>query len=131
MCLSKAAQLPGAGQVGIGSRFMRQFPWWELAPQPDRIRFEQDPTAPWRSDADPYAPVCLGVPGRLLIVYYPMCWNQPTIRQLEADTRWRAWYFDPCNGDRVDLGHVVPSEEGEWSAPHPPDTRDWLLVLEA
>jgi len=127
----EAAQLPGARQVGLGSRFMRQFPWWQLRPLPDRYRFEQDPTAPWRPEADPFAPVCLGIPGKLLVFYYPMCWNQPSIRQLEQDTRWIAWYFDPCSGDRIDLGNLTPSAEGEWTAPYPPEIRDWLLVLEA
>ncbi len=119
----EAAQLPGSRQVGLGGQFMQRFPWWELQYRRDWVSDE----AP---EDDPYGAVAVGIPGKLRIVYMPMCWDPCPIIGIEADITYEAYYFDPCTGEHVDIGRVEASDEGAWTAPIPPECHDWLLVME-
>ncbi len=118
----EAMALPGSGQIGIGGAFLRRFPWWELERHPEWV----DP-AP--KEGDPYACVATGIPGRLRIIYVPNLWNPPTVKAIEPDAHYRAYYFDPCTGEEIDLGEVAPDADGEWQPPLSPEVHDWLLVL--
>ena len=120
----EAAQLPGSKQIGIGGAFMRRFPWWEI----ERHSEWADPQ--WQ-EGNPYTTTSVGIPRRLRIVYTPMLWDPPLVKAIEADIKYRAYYFDPCTGQEKDLGDIAPSPEGEWRPPLPPEVHDWLLVLEA
>ena len=52
--------------------------------------------------------VAVGIPGKLRLLYVPLCWGAPTVRGIEAGATYRARYFDPCTGEEVDLGAVSP-----------------------
>ena len=120
----EAARLPGSRQIGLGGGLIRRFPWWELRPQPDWL------DAPSKEN-DAYGCVAVGIPGKLRIVYMPLCWDPPAVKHIEPDVRYDAYYFDPCTGNETDLGNVSADAEGNWTPPIPPECHDWLLVLEA
>ncbi len=85
---------------------------------------------PPAKDNDPYVVIAVGIPGRLRIIYVPMCWAPPVVKAIEPDAAYRAYYFDPCTAAQTDLGQVRPDPAGNWQPPHPPECHDWLLVLE-
>jgi len=118
----EAMLLPGSRQIGLGGAFLRRFPWWELE------RHDEWTTA--AKPGDPYGPVAVGIPGKLRILYIPLCWGGPLVKAIEPSILYRAAYFDPCTGQDSPLGDVVPDAEGQWRAPLPPEVHDWLLVLE-
>ena len=104
---------------------MRGFPWWQLQSRPDWVKDDL-------AENDPYRPVAVGIPGKLRIVYIPMCWKpSPISSGIESDVSYEAYYFDPCTGMQVDLGRVEPSPDGQWMPPMPPEGHDWLLVMDA
>ena len=120
----EAAQLPGSRQIGLGGAFLRRFPWWECRRHPEWINESSN-------EHDAYGPIAVGIPGKLRIVYIPLCWGAPCVKALEAHIHYHAHYFDPCTGKEVPLSCVQPDKDGNWSAPLPPEVHDWLLVLEA
>lgn len=120
----EAAQLPGSRQIGAGGRFWSQLPWWEFQHHPE-----------WTNESgkenDPYGAVAVGVPGKIRVIYGPMCWDGPAVKALEPGVTYHASYFDPCTGAEKDLGVVTPDANNGWSPPLPPECHDWLLVLKA
>ncbi len=120
----EAAQLPGSRQMGLGGAFMKRFPWWELKRHAEWLD-ESD------KENDPYGLVAVGIPGQLRIAYSPMCWNAPTIKEIEPDVTYRAYYFDPVAGEQIELGQAAPDKDGTWTPPFPPEGHDWLLVMDA
>ena len=121
----EAAQLPGGAQVALGARLLARFPWWEFEPHPEWAEpRSEDVTAP-------YATRCMGIPRQTRLVYAPRMWDPPVLKDIEPDVRYEAYYFDPCTGDRHDIGRVTPDAEGSWRPPLPPEVHDWVLVLDA
>jgi len=120
----EAAQLPGSTQVGLGGRFWARFPWWELEKHPEWVDSREN-------ERHPYAVRCVGIPGRLRLIYVPLLGRCPTVESIEPDAKYRAYYFDPCTGAEHDLGRVTPDAQGRWRPPLPPEMHDWLIVLEA
>ncbi|HOZ46448.1 MAG TPA: DUF4038 domain-containing protein [Candidatus Hydrogenedentes bacterium] len=118
----EAAQLPGARQLGLGAGLLRALPWWGLDRHPEWLGTTEE-------TSKPYAVVAAGIPGEFRLVYVPMCWDPPAIRELEPKRPYRAVYFDPCSGARTDLGEVVADAEGTWRPPIPPECHDWVIVL--
>lgn len=120
----EAAQLPGSRQVGYGGKFARAFSWWECRPQPDWLDASSKPN-------DPYGCVAMGVPRKLRVFYFPLCWSPPAIKGLERGVKYRAYYCDPCGGNTLNLGPVRVAADGTWTPPVPPECHDWVLVLDA
>jgi hypothetical protein len=120
----EAMHLPGSRQIGLGGAFMQRFPWWELRRQTDWIDES-------KHENDPYGPIAVGIPGKVRIVYIPMCWDPPVIKALEPGMTYRAYFFDPCTGADTVIGEVSPDADNCWKPPIPPECHDWLLVLEA
>jgi len=120
----EAMHLPGGRQVALGGGLLSRFPWWELRPQEGWV--DEPP-----KEDDPYGVVAVGIPGRLRIIYVPMCWAPPVIKAIEPGAAYRAYYFDPCTGEETSLGAVNPDAGGNWQPPQPPECHDWVLVLEA
>ncbi len=119
----EAMRLPGSRQIGLGGAFIRRYPWWELRRHNEWIDESGNPE-------DPYGRVAMGIPGKLRIVYAPMCWDAPRVKGIESDAKYRAYYVDPCTGRQTDLGQVQAGPDGIWTPPLPPEVHDWLLVLE-
>jgi len=120
----EAAKLAGGAQVALGAKFISQFEWFRFEPHDDWIESERDAT-------DPEAVRCMGIPRRLRLVYVPLLRKAPTIKAIEPDVRYHAYYFDPCTGSRHELGLVEPDENGTWPPPPPVEFQDWIIVLEA
>ncbi|MHC4647031.1 MAG: apiosidase-like domain-containing protein [Planctomycetota bacterium] len=120
----EAAQLPGGAQVALGGRFWMRFPWWQMEKHPEWVDAR-------REETDYKATRCIGIGRRVRLIYVPLLWNPPTIKAIEQDVCYRAWYFDPFTANRHELGRVTPDEQGNWKPSLPPEAHDWLIVLEA
>ena len=120
----EASRLPGSRQVGLGGAFMRRFPWWQLESRPEWV----EPA--WQS-GNPYTCTSMAIPRKLRIIYAPMVWDPPLVKDLEADVAYEAYYYDPCTGRDVPIGTVTPDQDKNWRPPIPPEVHDWLLVLKA
>ncbi|MCC6798055.1 MAG: DUF4038 domain-containing protein [Candidatus Hydrogenedentes bacterium] len=120
----EAMNLPGSRQVGLGGKFFARFAWWELQRQPDW--YDES-----KKENDAYGVVVAGIPRKLRIAYAPMCWNPPTIKAIETDLQYSAYYFDPITGNEIALGPIKPDENGNWTPPFPPEVHDWVIFLQA
>ena len=118
-----AAQLPGSRQIGLGGRVLAGLAWWELRSQPRWV------TASHKTN-DAYGCVAVGEPGKLRVIYIPLCWDPPTLHEMEPGVLYRARYVDPCNGAVIEIGSAKGDRQGNWTPPVPPECHDWLLILE-
>ncbi|MCX6923950.1 MAG: DUF4038 domain-containing protein [Verrucomicrobia bacterium] len=95
---------PGSTQLGLGKRLLEQYPWW---------RFE--PHSEW-TEADCFA---AGIPGEVRSIYQPRRgvynWNGTVVKNLERDVPYHAFYFNPGNAKKYDLGTFI----GAGPAPKP------------
>lgn len=122
----EACQLPGAAHLAVGKRLLERYQWWRFEPHPEWIENHATVDHPER----PYA---AGIPGEIRVCYLPYtcAWTPPTVQDLEAEVRYRAFLFDPKNAGEHDLGCVEPDAAGSWKLPAPlPLYQDWVLVLE-
>ncbi|MGC8638245.1 MAG: DUF4038 domain-containing protein [Isosphaeraceae bacterium] len=107
---------PGSTQLGLGKKLLEHYPWWRFAPHPDWV------------ESGCFA---AGVPGEVRLIYLPRRgiynWNGVTVRKLERDVPYHAFYFNPVNGKRYDLGHLATDQ---YKSPPVPSPQDWVLVLE-
>jgi hypothetical protein len=116
---------PGSSQLGIGKRLLEKYPWWRFEPRPE-----------W-AEKDCFA---AGISHEVRLIYQPSRgiynWNATVVKNLEPDTAYSAFYFDPATGRRFDQGAVINDEtsslisSGEYKAPPLPSPQDWVLVLE-
>jgi len=87
---------PGSTQLGLGKRLLEQYPWARFEPHPE-----------W-AEAGAFA---AGIPGEVRFIYQPRRgiynWNGVVVKHLERDVPYHAFYFNPTNGKRYDLGTVV------------------------
>jgi len=123
----EAAMLPGGRQVALGGRFMANVPWWKL-----RVHSEWVVGGP-KGDSC-YEVLCVGIPGKLRMVYCPLCWDPPVLlfdsEEQEAFAHGvQAFYFDPCTGQETRLDPPGWNEKGEWTPLFPPQCHDWILVV--
>ncbi|HVF09319.1 MAG TPA: DUF4038 domain-containing protein [Abditibacteriaceae bacterium] len=121
----EAYLLPGSTHVGVGKRLLERYEWWRFEPHPEWV--ENHATAD-----SPTQPFAAGIAGEVRIFFLPNGWTQITVQNLEADISYRAFLFDPKNGQERDLGRIEPDASGNWKPPfvHPPILQDWVLVLE-
>jgi hypothetical protein len=119
----EAAHLPGSGQLGLAKQFLLRYEWWRLEPHPEWV----DPH--WNTQ-DYQLPYAAGIPGALRIIFMPSLWEPPTIKGLESGVSYRAFFFDPRNGQEHPLGEVAAGVDGSWKTPLPPTFEQWVLVLE-
>ncbi|MDB6175583.1 MAG: alpha-L-rhamnosidase family protein [Chthoniobacteraceae bacterium] len=88
--------------------------------------------APWGRFDQPAAndlagPQSAGIPGGVRVIYLPR--GEPvTVRGLEANGKWDAFWFNPVSGERTDLPTVGADAAGTWSC-QPPVEHDWVLIL--
>lgn len=121
----EACHLPGSAQLGLAKRLLERYPWWRFEPHPEWVE-------PHWSEQNYFAPYAAGLPGEVRILFLP--WFTPTVlvKGIEPGTTYRAFLFNPVNGDEQDLGSVIPDEDGDWRLPlsRLPIYQDWVLVLE-
>jgi hypothetical protein len=122
---------PGSTQLGLGKRLLEEYPW---------ARFE--PHQEWVETGC----FAAGIPREVRFIYLARRgvynWNGPLVKQLERDALYHAFYFNPTNGKRYDLGTAKTPPSGpidaktvllhsdEYRAPRLPSPQDWVLVLE-
>jgi hypothetical protein len=89
---------PGSTQLGLGKRLLEQYPWARFDPHPE-----------WVEDCC----FAAGIPGECRFIYLPRRnvynWTGPLVKQLEQDVPYHAYYFNPANAKRYDLGTIVRS----------------------
>ncbi len=121
----EAARLPGSRQLGLCKRLLERYDWPRFEPHLEWAEPHWTPDNYLR----PYAG---GIPGQVRILYWPLMWGAPKVKALEPDARYRAFLFNPVNGDEHDLGRVEPDPNGDWSIPlrRLPIYQDWVLALE-
>jgi Protein of unknown function (DUF4038)/Domain of unknown function (DUF5060) len=87
---------PGSTQLGLGKKLLEQYPWWGFEPHPE-----------W-AESDCFA---AGIPGEVRFIYQPRRgvynWNGTVVKHLERDVPYHAFYFNPGNAKRYDLGTFV------------------------
>jgi hypothetical protein len=87
---------PGSTQLALGKRLFEQHAWARFEPHPE-----------WTE------PGCFaaGVPGEVRLIYLPRRdvydWSGVVVKQLERDVPYHAFYFNPTNAKRYDLGTVI------------------------
>lgn len=123
----EAYRLPGSRQVGIGKKFLSKFRWWEFTSHPEWIMKHA-------VDDQNIAAFASGIPGQVRVIFLPFLagfgWGQTTIKEIEQDIQYRAYYFDPIEGKEYDLGLVKSDQKGEWISGKVTIFQDWVLVLE-
>jgi len=122
----EAAQLPGSRQVGLAARLLQRFPWQRFTPHPEWVE-------PCGSPADLHAPFAAGIPGEVRVIYfYNPQWRPGayTIKALEPGISYQAYFWNPRDGERIELGPVQPGADGDWPIPLQPTQQDWVVVLE-
>jgi len=86
----------GSAQLGIGKKLLEQYQWWRFEPHPE-----------WVEDGC----FAAGIPGEVRFVYLPRRgvynWTGFAVKRLERDVPYHAFYFNPCDAKRYDLGTVV------------------------
>ena len=84
---------PGSGQLGLGKKLLEKYQWSRFEPHQDWV------------EADCFA---AGIPGEVRFIYLPRRgvynWSGPRVKKLERDVPYSAFYFNPTNGKRYDLG---------------------------
>jgi hypothetical protein len=84
---------PGSKQLGLNKRLLEKYPWWRFKPHPEWVE-----------------PGCFaaGIPGEVRFIYLPRRgvynWNGPLVKGLDRDVPYSAFYFNPTNGKRYELG---------------------------
>jgi hypothetical protein len=116
----------GSTQLGLGKKLLEKYPWWRFEPHPKWV------------DAGCHA---AGIHGEVRFIYLPRRniynWDGPTVRNLEPDVAWHAYYFDPAPGRQFDQGVLKARAQAGDTTAQPvefkknvPSPQDWVLVLE-
>ncbi|MBP7949353.1 MAG: DUF4038 domain-containing protein [Verrucomicrobiales bacterium] len=87
---------PGSTQLGLGKRLLEHYPWSRFEPHPEWV------------EPNVYA---AGIPGEVRFIFQPRRevynWSGVTVTGLERDLPYHAFYFNPVNAKRYDLGTFV------------------------
>jgi hypothetical protein len=121
----KAYKLPGSGQLGMSKVLLERYEWWNFEPGQDWVE-------PHATDENHNAPYAGGVPGKVRIIFLPSGIWGITVKNIEKDSHYRAFLFNPDSGQEHDMGVVEPDENGDWRLPlsRAPIYQDWVVVLE-
>lgn len=124
-----AYQLPGSAQLGLARRLLDIYPWWQFEPHQDWIE-------PSGNSEQVTLPFAAGIPRKIRVIYFydpifPWSQPRPAVVGIEADVRYRAFFWDPRTGDVHDLGLVETDGDARWNVPIQPAFTDWVLILNA
>jgi hypothetical protein len=121
----EAMNLPGSGQLGLGKKFLEQFPWARLEPHQEWAAW----ASPAHAEDEFLVPYTAGIPETLRITYAPSS-RAVTVRGLESGRPYTSSVFDPVSGAKEELGPVHADQAGTWTASPPASIKaDWVLVL--
>ncbi len=129
-----AMRYRGSSQVGMAARFLRAYPT-------HRFVARREP------EADRAGRLCsfaTGIPGELALFYLPwpveeallgmrrVTWQREVLPVCLGDgVEYRAFYWNPQDGSRVEAGLARGGGDGMWAPPALPSRADWVLVLES
>ena len=124
-----AYQLPGSHQVGCARKLLECYPWWRFEPHQEWVE-------PSGSPENVNALFAAGIPEMVRVIYFydptfPWSARRKAVVAIEPTIKYRAFFWDPRNGDAHDLGKVEPDARGSWQVPVQPTFDDWVLVLDA
>ncbi|MBC7327777.1 DUF4038 domain-containing protein [bacterium] len=120
-----AYQLPGSHQLGLAKRFLERYQWWRFVPHQDWV----EPAGTMDNWNGAY---CAGIEGELRVIFLPSGVWGIKVKELEKNVRYRAFLFNPTNGEEIEMGVIRGDEKGTWQVPGvPPIFQDWVLVLSA
>ncbi|HEY0828702.1 MAG TPA: DUF4038 domain-containing protein [Bacilli bacterium] len=121
----EAYQFPGSAQIGLGKRLLERYRWWEFSAHPEWI----DQHFAERSYLRPFV---AGIPDHVRVIFspFPAAWGGILVKGIEENVNYRAYYYDPLNGDEYNLGKVIPNKAGNWRSGTATIVQDWVLVLE-
>ena len=130
----EAMRFPGSKQIGISKKLLEKYRWWDFQIRPDWIEVDVSPENKEKN----YYPYVAGIPGEIRIVYIPFFYQDFKIKKIERNVKYKAFLFNPENGEIIDKGIVKPDKEGNWELPplvknsyrRLPIYQDWVLVLE-
>jgi len=130
-----AYKFPGSKQLGIAKKLLERYQWWRFEPHPEWVEVEISD----ENKKNHYYPYCAGIPKEVRIIYLPLFYNNFKVRDIEDSVSYKAYLFNPANGDEIDIGIVTPNEDKKWQLPELvegsgvrlPIYQDWVLVLEA
>jgi len=87
---------PGSAQVGLNAKFLKNYPWEKFVPHPEWAR-------PGMFAA--------GIPGHIRMLYMPRPpayrWAGFKVYDLEKDTPYNVFFFEPSTGRTFDRGTVI------------------------
>ncbi len=118
-----AMKLPGSAQVAFGKKLLTQYEWWRFEPHAEWAVFAA-------KAGTSFGPQAFGIPGGVRVIYVPK--SVPiSIRNLGAQAKYRAVYFDPVTGNKTELSEIRADAAGAWTCPPPEKCdHDWVIVLE-
>ncbi len=121
-----AMRLAGSRQIGLGKKFLTQFPWDRLTPQPR--------TVAWGDAVEPagkaaFSPWAAGIEDRLKIIY-SLDPRAVQVSGLRPGAAYRYVGFDPVTGEQAAAIKIVANERGEWLGAAPAHGHDWVGALE-
>ena len=123
----EAMRLPGSRQIGLGKGLLAGYPWWRMEAHPEWVE-------PHAGEPDWFQAYAAGIPHELWVVYFPYPLapgaRLVTIRELEKGTNYTAFFFNPVNGERKELGPISADTQGTWHVPAPAIRQDMVLVIE-
>ena len=128
-----AAELPGSTQLGIGRKFLERYPWRQFEQHPEWVGIEKKLNFYAPAFDDYFVPYAAGIPGKVRMIYFADGYLAilKQVKSLEPKVNYRAFLFDPANGNEHNLGKVVADRKGNWDLPMQPILHDWVLVLES
>ena len=122
-----AYRLAGSAHISLAKKLLMRYEWWRFGSHPEW-------TDPMGSPTNVDAPFAAGIPREVRVIYFynpTVPWASPTqVCGLEDGVRYRAFFFNPRDGQEFDLGEVKASDDGKWTIPVQPEMKDWVLVLE-
>ena len=123
-----ASRLPGSDQLGMAKRLLMRYRWWCFEPHPEWVE-------PSGSADNVDFPFAAGIPGEVRVIYF--YWptfqapnRQYKIRHLEPVLHYKAYFWNPQNGQEFSLGEVKLGDDNTWIIPIQPELKDWVIVLE-
>ncbi|MBN2852723.1 MAG: DUF4038 domain-containing protein [Clostridia bacterium] len=120
-----AAALPGSMQIGLAKKLLEEHEWWNFENHQEWVEEKG------HNNIKPYA---AGIPKKIRIIFMPffagLGW-QFTLRNIEPDIMYSAYFFDPVTGEKTVPVIVRPDVNGNWTTGKITKFQDWVIVLSA
>lgn len=143
-----AYKMDGSKHLGLAVKLLQNYDWWDFQSHPEwvSVRGEKD---------DINVPFSTGIPSKVRIIYYDTLKfvkekkrykimnifykylekllginTSLKIVNIESDINYHAYFWNPRNAERYNIGSVHADRKNEWEIPNSPTLDDWILILE-